>query len=263
MGRLPRIGVQEGLSTRDEVLTTLARLGETVDGDGQHWVVMPIDDLAARCGRPPHGVKSILTRAQNAGDHRCGWERTDGGDSAYLSQPDADALRADATQDVEIRPSALGSIRACAAEILTAMALWYEHPADVAVVLGGRHRGIDVSMAVGRGESMTADAKYLTATSPSERATGAGSYKVTRQGHVHFPEDLTHVGLVYGDMPIIVRVEKGRLIFEVDIEAARTLLATPAEVNAELDPVAGARARVAWLPDELLGLVADKNEDDD
>lgn len=259
---LPRIGVREALNSRDEVLATLARLGETVEEDGQRWVVMPIDDLAARCGRSSRGVKTIMTRAQKAGDYECGWLRTKGGDDAYLSQPDADALRARAASGVDIRPSALGSIRACAAEILTAMELWREHPDEVAVVLGGRHRRIDVSMDLGEDERLTADAKYLTETSPSERANGAGSYKVTRQGHVYFPEDLTYVGLVYGDMPVIVRMEKGRLIFEVDVEGAQTRLATPEEMNAELDPVAGARARVAWLPDELLGLAPEKNEDD-
>lgn len=106
---------------------------------GEHWVVMPVDDLAARCGRSPLELKRILASAQKAGDHTCGWERAEknGSDRAYLSQPDADALRAGATQDVEIRSSALGSIRACAAEILTAIELWHERPDDVAVVLGG------------------------------------------------------------------------------------------------------------------------------
>lgn len=253
--RKPIVRVCEALSFTDELLGTLARLGSGKEEDGEAWVVMPVSELSTHLGRSEAATKSALTRARNGAGHRCGWEWTGDTAFAYMHQDDA-TRRAKTSNDIEVRPSALGMVRACAAEILAAVALWQRHPDRKAVITGGRRRAVDVEMDLGPdSRPLTVDAKHLTATNNSERRQGAGQFKMTRHGHREFDEGLTYVGAVFDyGMPVSVTVSENQVTFTVDTSNVGTRLLDAAQLNMEVLERSVPNARVVWLPDSLLGI---------
>jgi hypothetical protein len=253
--RKPNVTVCDAPSFSDELLRTLARLGLGTEEHGEAWVVMPVSELSARLGRSGAATKSALTRACNGAGHRCGWEWRDDSALAYVHRDEATRW-AQTPSDIEVRPSALGMVRACAAEILAAIALWHRHPDKTAVVTGGRRRAIDVEMDMGPDSPpLTVDAKHLTVTNTSERRQGAGQFKMTRNGHKEFDESLTYVGAVFDyGMPVSVTVSENQLTFTVDTSNVDTRLLDAVYLNHEVLERSVPNARVVWLPDSLLGI---------
>lgn len=259
----PTMGVREARSPGVQLLERIAATGEVVEeayqGQINEWLVLGIEDLAQWAGKTERSVKSTLTRTDTTTDHRCGWEEIETGVRAYLLKDHADQLAPG--PDIEIRPSALSSLRAVIAEILSAAHLWKEDPGSRVVVQGGRLKGVDLYReTAGDGPLVTVDAKYLTPTNTSEKAQNLGRYKMARQGHERFPEWLTYIGAVFGDMPIEVEYRDGKLGLTIDHTETSVRLIETERINAEL--VEGeTTARYLWVSDEALGLAAEDPTD--